>query len=486
MTATMRIARHELVQLLRDRAVRVAALVFLLAAAWAGHHGGQVADRLDDERRAVHADRAEVLDAMAAVLRGEARALPARAAKLDPRKAFDIGRGPEPATLPARPTGALAVGASDLLPVAAAASLYTRTRTEADKRGPDSPVVRTGGHADLAFVIVFLLPLIVLVLSHDLLSAERARGTLALIRAQGVALGAVVLGKVIARGAVVAVLVLLAVVIGAVFGGVDPGLPGTLAGLAAWVGLGLAYAGFYLAAAVWIESRSAGSASSARTALALGALWVATTLVLPVLASASVGALRPLPSRIEAIDAERSAQLDRRRDGDRLLARFYQDHPELREEPGAEGDFTRLSALVQLETDRLTAPILRRLEGSIAERQAAVDAVRFLSPALLVDDALTEVAGTGARRHRRFLAQVAAFDATWRDYWLPLVVSSTPVTSSHLAGRPGFAFVEEPASARWGRPLLAVGLLAAASLLLALLARARLRRADSAARGEAP
>jgi hypothetical protein len=184
-----------------------------------------------------------------------------------------------------------------------------------------------------------------------------------------------------------------------------------------------AYAGFYLAAAVWIESRGA---SSAHTALALGALWVATTLVLPVLASAAVGALRPLPSRIEAIDAERSAQLDRRRDGDRLLARFYEDHPELRKEPGAEDDFTR------------------------------------------------------------FLTQVAAFDTSWRDYWLPLVVSSTPVTSSYLAERPGFAFAEEPASARWGRPLLAIGLLAAASILLALLARARLRRADRTGRGDPP
>jgi len=476
-TTTSQVARHELRQLLRDRAAQAAAVVFLLAAAWAGRHGGQVAERLDEQKRAAAAERAEIMDAASRVLDGQAQALPPPAAKLDPKKPFDIGVGPDPAFLPAAATAPLAVGASDLLPSVAGASLMSRTRTEADKRGPESPVVRPGGHADLAFVIVFLLPLIVLVLSHDLLAGERTRGTLALIRGQGVALGALVLGKVIARAAVIGLLIAAAMVIASLLGGVDLGRPGAIVDLIAWTAVAFAYAGFYLAAAVWVESRST---SGARTALALGALWVGSTLVVPVLASAAVGALRPLPSRIEAIDAERSALIDARRTGDRLLAQFYEDHPELSAASGAEADFRRGLVLVQREMDRVSEPLVERLERRIGERQEAVDAVRFLSPALLVDDALTEIAGTGARRHRRFLSQVRRFDAVWRDYWLPLVVTKATVTPQVLAGRPGFRFADDRAGARWLRPAVAVAVLAALSLVLAGMARARLRLAERA------
>jgi ABC-2 type transport system permease protein len=474
-TTALSIARHEWKVLCRDTAVRLATLAFVLAAAWAGHHGGRVAHRQEEERRAVLAERAELMSAVRARLLGGSAALPPAAAKLDPTKPFHIGMRPEPAVLPARATAPLAVGASDLLPAVTGASLLTGSITEADKGGPDSPVVRTGGHADLAFVLVFLLPLVVLVLSHDLLSGERSRGTLALIQAQGVRLGTLVLGKVIARGAIVSVLVVLAVGLGAAMGGVWPVETGAVSGLVAWVLIALAHAGFYLAAAAWVESRAT---SSARTALALGSLWTVTTLVLPVLASAAVGALRPLPSRIESVDAERSAQLDTRRDGDRLLARFYEDHPELRREPGAADDFSRAFVLVQRELDRTTAPILARLDRRIAGRQEAVDVARFLSPALLVDDALADVAGTAAHRHRRFLDQARRFDATWRDYWLPLVVASASATARHVAERPVFRFEDDTSALRWRRPAVAVAVLVAASLVLAALARARLRRGD--------
>ena len=59
------------------------------------------------------------------------------------------------------------------------------------------------GQFDVAFVVLFLYPLLIFAVSFDLTASERERGTLRLVLAQPVHLRDVVAGKMIARALLV-------------------------------------------------------------------------------------------------------------------------------------------------------------------------------------------------------------------------------------------------------------------------------------------
>ena len=52
----------------------------------------------------------------------------------------------------------------------------------------ENPVNLMTGAFDIAFVVIFLLPIFILAISYDLLSSERERGTLAMILAHPISL----------------------------------------------------------------------------------------------------------------------------------------------------------------------------------------------------------------------------------------------------------------------------------------------------------
>ena len=83
-----------------------------------------------------------------------------------------------------------------------------------------------------------------------------------------------------------------------------------------------------------------------------------------------------------------------------------------------------------------------------------MDALRFISPAVLMQNAMNDVAGTGAARHQAFLSQVDAFHQAWRRHFTPLVMARTAVLDYQQL--PRFVFVEESLAAVAGRVTLSV------------------------------
>jgi ABC-2 type transport system permease protein len=119
-------------------------------------------------------------------------------------------------------------------------------------------------------------------------------------------------------------------------------------------------------------------------------------------------------------------------------------------------------------------PVLDRYEQQLAAQQQVVNRLRFLSPAILMQDALNDISGTGTPRHRHFMAQVAAYHSAWRDYFVPLIFRRAQLTS--YAELPAFRYSEEPVGAVAGRVSVALIGLAVTAGLLALFGWRRLQR----------
>jgi ABC-2 type transport system permease protein len=392
----------------------------------------------------------------------------------DPRNPTMFGSrfGPRYAMLPSGPLAALAIGQSDLLPSYFKVSTDARETIVAASE-IENPHRLLVGRFDLAFVLVFLYPLLILAVTYNVLSAEKEQGTLALALSQPVSLATIASGKVALRA-----LLLLGVVVGfsvlaLIAARVSVAAPGALVRMMLWVAAVSAYGALWFALAVLVASFGRPSTANATI---LATLWLLLVVMLPSLFNLLATTLYPVPSRVEMIQAVRVASDEAAGAGSTLLARYYEDHPELAS-GGAEqamNDFNIIRVAVDDDVARRARPVVDRYEQQLARQQRMIDRLRFLSPAVLMQDALNEVAGTGSPRHRDFLDQVDRFHAQWRGFVVPLIFQKARITDP--ASAPRFIYQEEDTSTVARRVLTGwLGLMVPAAVM-AWIGLRRLRR----------
>jgi ABC-2 type transport system permease protein len=452
--------RWELRALRRDPAFWVAVVLSLTAIIFAVTNGAHWLAHLDTVRAsAAQADTAARATARAFAAKPDPNVSPFR----DPRTPAGYANSVMAhfATLPATPLAALTIGQSDLLPSAIpltpAANPVLASAAE-----PENPHRLLIGRFDAAFAIVFLAPLLIIALTHALLAGERERGTLALLLAQPVTLRALLVGRLAPRallGLVLVAVLTLAFVVSTNFS-----LANAVPRLLLWLAVALVYGAFWFALSLAVIARRG---SAATHAIALAALWLVFVALVPSGINLAVKTLHPVPSRMELILALRAATDAANSDRSKLLAAYYEDHPELAP-PGqaatanVDAQFLRVVSGERIERD--LAPVLARYEAQLARQQALVEKLQFLSPALLVQSALADAAGTGLSRHRAFLAQVAAHHAELRAFFHPRILRKE--TFAAWDDVPEFRYVEEPAKSVAGRlaPTFAVLTLGATAL----------------------
>lgn len=448
----------------RDRAALVVLALFGVFLALAAFAGGHHADRhragvegaVSEEatRRAAHAEALAALSPETPL------------AAADPRDPVWMGQtgAATYAALPPAPLASVAVGQRDMQPqvvrITSDVGLADAPASETPMAGPSQ--LRTGPF-DPAFLFVVLFPLVIIGLSYDLLAGERERGTLAMLLSQPISQRALVLGKAGARAIGLCAVTLVAAVGALWVAGADIAAGGLSLGL---YGLALvAWAAFWFALAVLVDARGGTSASNA---LALVGAWLVLVVIIPGVLSAAVDALYPAPDRMALVHETREAAQEIERELVGLEGRHDRD--------------TRARAygleVVEAQTALAAriAPVVAEMQTRVRERQAVVAKLRFLSPALVFEQALEDIAGSGAVRQARFDDQVQRFHEAWRAWFTARVRSGEPLTAVDLPTLPRFAFVEEPTGDLVSRVGAGIGALALLAVLLVGLALPRLRR----------
>jgi ABC-2 type transport system permease protein len=298
------------------------------------------------------------------------------------------------------------------------------------------------GRFDPAFVLIYLYPLFILALSYDVLAQERDDRTLALMLAHPVRLAEIPRGKIAARAAAalapLAVLTLVGVCVG-IARGADAT---TTIGLLMWLLLGAAYSAFWFAVGLAVIS---GGGSATLNAIRLLAIWLVLTIVVPSLVSVTVGAVAPVPSRLQFIAQMRRAHNDVERLGERALAEYHGDHPELA--PPGRLDWDDLQSrfyVVHTLKESRTLPLVSAYEAQLARQQRLVDLARYLSPAILMLEAQNAIAGTDSARFHQFRRQTEAFLDRWRRYAVPRSFRRVHLRSADYDSLPRFSFEEPP------------------------------------------
>ena len=376
----------------------------------------------------------------------------------DPRNAAFMGGGPAAAVaaLAPAPLALVATGQSDLLPPAVRVTTGSKDSfLFADEI--DNPANLMSGATDLAFVVVFVYPLVVLAMAFNLLAGEREQGTLAMNLASARRPSAALAGKLTARVAAPIAATLLAVAAGVwIFAGWE-----RLAtpGFAVLLVVVLLYGLFWAALAAAVDGLGR---SSAFNALTLIGAWVAITMILPAAINSIAGFAHPAPSRTDMVLAARAASIDADRARDASLARYAQEHGDAEKPAGGPQEATLRRLATQEAAFQRVEAIVAEHDAQLARQRDMADRLGYLSPAYLTYQAMADIAGSGETRYRAFLDRIRAFHVDWREFFLSRAKAGASLTAQDYAAMPKFTQADEelmgPAPAGLGGPLIGVAL----------------------------
>ena len=362
------------------------------------------------------------------------------------------------AVVPPAPLAMLAVGQSDVYP---GYLKITARNLDALVTGDqiEHPLAVASGHLDLAFIVLFLYPLLIFAVSFDLTATERDRGTLRMVLAQPVSLRDVVAGKMIARVVLLAVpAIVLPIVLMAAARAAAP------QPIVTWTLAVLAYGLIWHGLALIVNARGW---SAPANALVLAGIWLMFAIVGPATINLVIDVVYPMPSRVEAAVQARAATREATVQGSRQLGQFLQDHP-TSANVGQEG--LRQFALLQAARDKQVADRLQAVEAAFEaqlDRQLRLASwLSVLSPTMIAQGVLLDAAGTSVNQFAHFRAAAGTFQRQWQDYFEPRVLDAATLSAPDLAAAPVFSYQREASSSMVRRTALPVAAMVIVALLL--------------------
>lgn len=375
----------------------------------------------------------------------------------NPQLPYPIGgnKGARFAVLPPTPLSLISFGQSDLLPYYSRVTM-TKKQSLYHAEEIENAAILYNGNFDVAFVIIYLLPLIIIALSYNIVASEREQGTIAMLLSSNVGLRRIMLHKFLFRFGLFSVMFVAVLTLGLLVAGTN--LAQAASSFAFLLCISVIYGAFWFALSFAVNSF--GRNSGVNASLLLGA-WLVLVLIIPSVLTIIATVLHPAPSRVELITQTRDASDIAKKRSAQLLSKFYEDHPELMpkgKEVNAK-DFATVALTAQMDVDKSLKPLTDRFEAQLAAQQSLVSMYRFLSPAIFMQQTLNDIAGTGYYRYADFNAQITQFYQQFQQFFVGKVFRQEMMTSADFDRIPNFNYTQPPSTLFAWSNLLNIGLL---------------------------
>lgn len=328
-----------------------------------------------------------------------------------------------------------------------------------------NPELALPGRFDFAFVLVYLVPLIVIALMHDLVSSERESGRLRLMSSLPLAQAEFWLRRTALRYALVLTTVTVPFAVAALFSGAD-GLD-----ILGVLGIAGVYIAFWFGLSLLVAVAARSSASAAAVLLAC---FVVLNLVLPTACHAVISRTVPVAKGVELTLAQRQ-EVHQGWDLPKSVTfeKFFRSHPEWRDTPPVNMRFHwKWYYAMHQAGDDAVAPLASQYRRSMAEREALTRKAGLLLPSVGAQVLLHRLANTDLQAQLDYQGRIERFHGELRRYYYPFVFNERPFGPAEFARLPRFDAA--PATGELKHDLLASGSLLA--LVVLAFAALSLRR----------
>ncbi|WPQ66193.1 DUF3526 domain-containing protein [Chitinophaga sancti] len=346
----------------------------------------------------------------------------------DPTFAYNTARneGPQFAIKQPFPLQALSIGQSDIQPFYYKVYINKKQYLTYDGEIENS-FLQFIGNFDFSFVVVYLFPLLIIIFSYNVLSSEKEQGTWVLLKTSNQSLARLIFSRVGIRFLLFTVFFwlvvtpVLMVLIGSAFVFSD-----NWWWMVACVSL---YFAFWFSLSMLVNSFSMSSAVNAMTLIFI---WLFTGIIVPNVLQIGLNKMYPIPSRISMVIEERKALNSYfEKDGQELTKDVFNNPRTMIRQasivtPGMVYGYGVIVYKSQEIKDAAAEVAERKLYGQIERQQEAISSFQLASPALMLQEQLTTLAGTHWHQFNSFSTDVDTFrKVTQRFYYPKMAYDST-------------------------------------------------------------
>ncbi|MBQ4863755.1 DUF3526 domain-containing protein [Pseudoalteromonas sp. MMG013] len=321
------------------------------------------------------------------------------------------------ATKPPLATAPIAVGQADVFPYYFR-MLISEKQNVVQQYDYVNPLQLLLGQFDLAFVVIYILPLLIIGLSYNALTQEQQTGQLRILLLQGINPQHLLKNQLLVRLSLVLVPFLLCSNSLLLLSNKDFTIQNSLI-FSLIVSL---YCLFWSYLAGFIVSKGK---STATNAAILVACWLAFVIIIPATLNTLNGAANPTPSRIHYVDSLREQADSAKKASEKTLAKFFQDHPELASANDNPSDYAtkKIATIIAIEQAMHT---FDQAFLQIQDQQSQyAQTFKLLSPATLVYSALVDFSGNGLTRQQDFMQAVAQHHQALQQFYKTQIVAAS-------------------------------------------------------------
>lgn len=280
----------------------------------------------------------------------------------------------------------------------------------------NNPVTLLYGNIDLAFVFIFLFPLVIIAFTYNLLSADQESGVWRLISSQAADLKPILWRRFAVRMIVVfgVVIILSAVAVVYLQLAMDVRLLWALAAVSS-------YLLFWFALSFLVISLGR---SSGFNVAALIACWVVLNILAPALVNVFVSWKYPVPEALQTVVEQREGYHEKwDMDKQVTMDKFFQHYPQFRKYPfpqDAAFSWFWYYAMQQMGDDNGAAGAAA-MAGKLQQRLYFTNAAAAVLPGIQTTLRLNEIAGADLQHHLDFQAALKNYHENIRLYFYPFI-----------------------------------------------------------------
>jgi ABC-2 type transport system permease protein len=281
------------------------------------------------------------------------------------------------------------------------------------------------GNLDFSFVLIYLLPLLIISFSYNLLSEEREGGTWKLVSSQSNYPFKLLLRKLFVRAiAITAVLLVLMLLASGILA-----LPFDNSFMAV-VAIAVLYLLFWFAICLWVISLQKKSSTNA---VILLSAWMLLTVILPGAVNNYILSKYPVPEAMATVVAQREGLHEKWDMGKRItMDRFYAHYPQLSKYSLPDGQFSWLwyYAMQQMGDDESRVQA-KEMQDKLWQREKTSELIARFVPTLHTQHQLNTIARAGLSDHLQFLDSTTKFHEKMRLHFYPKIFGEAPVMSEN-------------------------------------------------------
>lgn len=429
--------KYELKSLLRSRWLLLLSLILLIVVLFAGYNGKEkVKERTQELKNVVleantnDAQMAKVLDSIERGL--QVSVSPRRLPNMPMNVAYNY---PRVAAIPAAPLTFISTGQSDLFTHFIKPSAYGDSFS-LDYSELANPIQLLFGSFDLSFVIIYILPLIIIAFSYNILSEEKEYGSLKLLASQPISIYQWIVQKTALRFFWLTLITLVVIAITLLLFGFD--FKANFSAFLQLISLVCAYILFWFTIVLLVNLVVN---NSAKNAVSLLAIWVFIILIVPAVVGQLANSFYPIPSRTKMITEVRELKEELSKKQDKILDNFLRDHPEYASKNGNNNySFWHKYIASQELVEEELKPLISSYEDQLTKQQNWVRLWQYSSPAILMQQSFNNLAHTSTSHYQSYRNQVALFSKEWRNFFKPMLYGNKNFTTNDYQKLPSFTY----------------------------------------------